>query len=543
MLLLLACNDHVVIDPPVRSQDDPVEELPANPAAIPPEVSFDPPGGVYVGAVDVTLTLTEGASAWYTTDDSVPTLKSTAYTGPISLRAGGPLRVIVQGANGLLVTAAQSYISAAPEVADFSSDLPLVVVRSERGLPSSGDESYTPLVFQVHDVGDDGRTALIGAATVDSRAAMQVRGSSTSGNSKASWAVELRKAEDDSDDDVELLGMPADSDWVLYAPYSFDRALIRNALMFRLSNEAGRYAPRTRFVEVFAVANGERLGSGDYQGVYTLMERIKRGSDRVDIAELGPEDTSPPEVSGGYIFKRDRVGEGEDGFWAGGDGLSFSDPLIYVDPEEDVIEGSQADYLYNYIDGFWADLAAGDPAWADAIDIDAWIDNHILNLFPKNPDALRLSQYYYKDREGPIVAGPIWDFDRTMGCADDDRAEDPTWWDPSNQTTDTTYMFEYGWYDALFADPTFAAAYWARWDEMLVYPLSAEHVAEVVDEMAAELTEAAPRNYDRWPEVAPTTGSFEGEVAQLQEWLANRRAWIVRCLESHPEDPTSCRGD
>ena len=205
--------------------------------------------------------------------------------------------------------------------------------------------------------------------------------------------------------------------------------------------------------------------------------------------------------------------------------------------------GTGADYLYTYIDDFWAALASGDPAWQDAIDLDSWVDNHILNLYPKNPDALRLSQYYYKDREGPIVAGPLWDFDRTSGCTSDDRAEDPTWWDPSNQTTDTTYMFEYGWYESLFNDPTFAAAYWARWDEMLDYPLSVEHVNGVIDEMAAELSEAAPRNYDRWPEVGPTTGSFEGEIAALEDWFDARHAWIASCLADHPDDPRTCEGD
>ena len=546
MLPWLACTEPDEPDPrPGRhgSPDDTVETLPANPASVPPDISFDPAGGVYVGALDVSLTLSDGASAWYTTDDSLPTTKSTPYTAAIALRGGGRLRVLVQGANGLQIVASQSYVSVAPDLAEFDSNLPLVVVRSEGSLPSYGQESFTGVALQVHEPGEDGRTPLVGAATVDSRAAMQVRGSSTAGNAKASWAVELRAAGDDGDDDVALLGMPADSDWVLYAPYDFDRALIRNALMFQLSNDAGRYAPRTRFVEVFAVANGERMDSGDYQGVYTLMERIKRGPDRVDITALGPDDTRPPEVSGGYLFKRDRVGEDEDGFWAGGDGLSFVDPLIYVDPEEDVIEHQQADYLYTYIDDFWAALASGDPAWQDAIDLDSWVDNHILNLYPKNPDALRLSQYYYKDREGPIVAGPLWDFDRTSGCTSDDRAEDPTWWDPSNQTTDTTYMFEYGWYESLFNDPTFAAAYWARWDEMLDYPLSVEHVNGVIDEMAAELSEAAPRNYDRWPEVGPTTGSFEGEIAALEDWFDARHAWIASCLADHPDDPRTCEGD
>jgi hypothetical protein len=53
-----------------------------------------------------------------------------------------------------------------------------------------------------------------------------------------------------NDRDVSLLKMPEDSDWILYAPYNFDRALMRNAFVYELSNQLGRYAVRTRFCEV-----------------------------------------------------------------------------------------------------------------------------------------------------------------------------------------------------------------------------------------------------------------------------------------------------
>jgi hypothetical protein len=417
----------------------------------------------------------------------------------------------------------------------------LVVIYSEDTLPESG-ESYSAVSFQVHEPGKDGRATLVGDATVTSRAALQVRGSSTAYDSKHSYALELREAESDDDRDVELLGMPADSDWVLYAPTGFDRALMRNALMYQLSNDAGRYAPRTRFVEVFATGRGGQVDDRDYVGVYTLMERIKRSPDRVAITELTAEDLSPPEVTGGYLFKRDREGEDEYGFWAGeaGGAFYFASPLIYVDPEEDVIEPEQAAYIYDTVDTFANTLVAG-ADYSAMIDVDAWVDHHILNLYPKNPDALRLSAYMYKDRDGPIVAGPIWDFDRSMGCDDDDRAYDPEWWDPTNQTWDTTPMFTFGWYTSLFDDPDFTARYWARWSELLEGPLSVDHVDGLVEEMAAELDEAAERNFDRWPEYAPSL-TFRAEVDQLVAWLDARNAWIRDCIET-TADPETCTDD
>jgi hypothetical protein len=71
--------------------------------------------------------------------------------------------------------------------------------------------------------------------------------------------------------------------------------------------------------------------------------------------------------------------------------------------------------------------------------------------------------------------------------------------------------------------------------------LGTEHVDEVIDEMAAELSEAAPRNFQRWNENPPRDGGFDGEVALLKDWLAQRHDWIEGCLAL--PDPSACRGD
>ena len=59
----------------------------------------------------------------------------------------------------------------------------------------------------------------------------------------------------------------------------------------------GRYASRTRYVELYL--------NGDYQGIYVLMEKIKRDSDRVNISKLNPEEIEGDDLTGGYILKFD----------------------------------------------------------------------------------------------------------------------------------------------------------------------------------------------------------------------------------------------
>jgi hypothetical protein len=156
---------------------------------------------------------------------------------------------------------------------------------------------------------------------------------------------------------------------------------------------------------------------------------------------------------------------------------------------------------------------------------------------------MRLSGFFYKDRAGLLAAGPVWDFDRTMGCASDARASDPTWWDASNETSDTTFMFDHGLYGGLFDDPAFRAAYFLRMGELLADPggpLAPSSTHALVDGWAAQLAEPQARNFARWSDYAPR-GSFDNEVQILKDWLSARHSWMSDCLAL--PDPMACTGD
>ena len=84
------------------------------------------------------------------------------------------------------------------------------------------------------------------------------------------------------DKNLSLIGMPNESDWVLWGPYNFDLTLMHNPFIFELSRQIGRYAPRTRFVELYMNTGGGALSTADYFGVYALMEKI-------DIENIPPE--------------------------------------------------------------------------------------------------------------------------------------------------------------------------------------------------------------------------------------------------------------
>src|SRR2546428_13707337 len=121
--------------------------------------------------------------------------------------------------------------------------------------------------------------------------------------------VEFR---DDFDDDKKAspLGLPEESDWILYAPNNFEPVLIHNPFIFDLSNQIGRYASRTRFVEVYLNTAGGPVSSANFNGVYVLEGKIEGGENRVDINKLQPENVNAPGVTRGYPIEIDRLDPG-----------------------------------------------------------------------------------------------------------------------------------------------------------------------------------------------------------------------------------------
>jgi spore coat protein CotH len=56
--------------------------------------------------------------------------------------------------------------------------------------------------------------------------------------------------------------------------------------------------------------------------------------------------------------------------------------------------------------------------YEDLIDLDNWIDYFIIQEFVKNVDVGWSSVYMYKEPQGKLKFGPVWDFDLAYGNAD-----------------------------------------------------------------------------------------------------------------------------
>ena len=274
-----------------------------------PEPAFSMPGGVYTNhTLTVQLSAPSGEIR-YTLDGTVPTGSSWLYTGPLVLTVSGVVQARVFE-TGLLPggIGVRSYDLVGAGLSEFYSNLPLMVINTHgRGIPM--DHRLTNVTVTTFE-SVRGRTQLTPPPAHQSLAQIEVRGQTSSGFPKQPYNLELN---DPYHNDLEapLLGLPAESDWVLHNPYS-DKSLLNDCLAFELHERMGHYAVRRRFVELFVDQTGGRLEyPQDYMGVYVLLEKIKVDGNRVDLARLAPEHQSEPEISGGYIFKKDKNSPGD----------------------------------------------------------------------------------------------------------------------------------------------------------------------------------------------------------------------------------------
>jgi len=508
--------------PTPGSDNDPPQAHVARPA------DFSRGGGTF--AEDFLLKLSTdvpGAVIHYTTDRTFPTLGSPVYDplAPIPIRTTTQVRTIVVAAGQVTSPVrTESFVRLADDLKDFTSPLPIVVLDDFEALRFNEIRTKDTYWALFEPQASSGRSALLDAPQLETRATVKIRGSSSGNFVKRPFRLE---AVDDLGRDraVSPLGLPADSDWILNARSLFDQSLLSNSFMYSLSNQMGRYAVRTRFVELFTNTDDGVLSQDDYVGVYTLMETIKRGPNRVDVEKLSRNFTTRPLIDGGYIFKIDRHDVGETVLEAGGR------ELVYVEPSEEEItqpiRQAQQQFLKDLVDQTVSSLEDRDPVhgYADRIDVDSWIDHHLLNVLAANGDGLNLSTYLFKRRDGKLAFGPIWDFDRSMGSSGTQPRGGSAGWLGKSSVP---------WWRTLFKDPDFRQRYADRYQQLRQGVWSTENINATIDALVAELTdEAATRNFERWP-VGLGFKGWRSEVGELRRWLEDRVAWLDAQLISQP---------
>ena len=418
-----------------------------------------------------------------------------------------------------------------PDPVTVGVDLPAVipVVKVDVGgqvIERDVDVIGTIAVYEDHD----GTLADLAALTptFTSAIAFQGRGNFTWSLPKKGYAFELQDGLGNEVDGA-VLGLPPGSDFALYACYT-DKTCLRNALVFALGQELGRWSPRTRFVELYI--------DDQYLGLYMIWERIRRDSARVDLpkpaasADLG-------DLTGGYIVRHEGGGKG------GGRDFTLTSNRVYTYHFPDVpkITADQA----AFVRGAWRlleDALAADPAGdAAVIDEASWVDRGIVEELTNNWDGYVHSIYMTRDADaagGRVGMGPLWDFDLAFGNGNVTGY---------NCQTDTwAYQIVRGypddvpsyWLD-LYDDAGFLEAWKCRWQALRAGPLALSTFEDRIATWVTFTAAARARDQARWPTIgAPifpnctTEPSYDAEVTWLRDWIAARLAWLDAQADSLP---------
>src|SRR5688572_4116800 len=265
-----------------------------------------------------------------------PTATSTEYTGPITISTSTLVRAAVFAADGSSHGAVASvhYAKLGASLGAFSSQLPVLVIDSVGSGPMVKDGVDHPSWMYLY--ASQGTSPTFGATPeLISPLSTTVRGASSADFPKKGYNVKFSDAEGKKQAQ-SLLDLPAYEKWSLIAPWSFDLSYINNSVVYALSNQLGRWAPRTRFAEVFFNSDGGEVDSADYAGIYVITDRIEVGAGRVEIASLSASDVAGTAVTGGYILKMDAP-DPDDIHWPTKHGLpaNSQSATILVAPKAD----------------------------------------------------------------------------------------------------------------------------------------------------------------------------------------------------------------
>ncbi len=328
---------------------------------------------------------------------------------------------------------------------------------------------------------------------------------SVKGRGNTSWYAEKKPYNLTLQEETDLLGMGTAQRWVLLAE-GYNDLNIRNKIVYDFAAAVGMpYSPDCRWVEVYL--------NGNYAGLYLLSERNEVHAERIDIAPEGSMvvsleyESSLKEQKLPYIVTK------------AGQALRIRHGAGDID---------QLQMKWQSVENAILSQDSMDPVTGkhlqELIDLDSWAEKYLIEEVFANMDAGSLSQYYYcdgSDPQGKIYAGPVWDYDFSMGG-------EGVWLRPyaSYFTMNRKYVnaeIYTPWYAALCEKEVFMDRVRALYVSEFL-PLLEELADFGVAAYAWSIAQAAALDSIRW-ETEPDAA--EKEVAYIRSFLKQRTAFLT----------------
>ncbi len=377
--------------------------------------------------------------------------------------------------------------------------LPVVSIRTEQGAPIATKKDYVGCTVSVANT--DAEYTLVSES-----GKIKLRGNSTASFPKKPYKLKF-------DEKVDLFGNGKAKTWTIIANY-LDLSLARNYIAYSLGAafDELEFVTTMQFADVYV--------NGQYDGVYIICEQVEVGKNRVDI----DEDYTTPET--GYLIEMDERAsqegvENHDWFMAGAGDDAFEYAIKSPDPEEENFTDAHVFYIKEYFDRCLAALNGDDfEAVRALLDVESFVDGYILDELMHCVDVGFSSFYMYKDKDGKLTRGPLWDYDLSLGnCSYHENAvKIEHLWAKSENI----------WYNKLLAFDEFFA--------MVTDRLAAleDTILEVVASCEDYLDlhkEALERNFERWEILGVKSSDYtpadiyeietlDGQLKYIFDWLS-----------------------
>lgn len=297
----------------------------------------------------------------------------------------------------------------------------------------------------------------------------------------------------------DLLGMGAAKNWVLLANY-FDDSHLKNKLIYDFAAAAGlQFSPESRWVDLYL--------NGNYAGLYLLCEKNEIDPQRVSISETAS-----------FLISKDKG----DRLAAQGIPRFVTEAGVPLRIYSNTIGEKNMTDLIQSVETAILSSSGRDPRtgkeWKELIDMDSWVRKYLVEEIFGGGDAGHYSQYFYYEgdgSEGQVFAGPVWDYDITMGV---DR-------EPAN-----VFYAHREYISPWFARLYYKGSFQNRLTELYreeFSPLLETLVEKTLPEAMAAIHTAAAMDDLRW------WGSGDQEALRMQEYMRERmeflnRVWIEK---------------
>lgn len=339
--------------------------------------------------------------------------------------------------------------------------------------------------------------------------------------------------------------------WVLLASY-FDATQMHDKLIKDLAAELGlAYTASCDWVNLYY--------DGEYRGIYLLSEKNSVGETSVAITDMEQayeqlnegygtdmttalaensydqqyqytkDLTEPENITGGYLIELNH------NMWDEASGFKTRQSVAFNVKSPEWCGDSAMKYISEYYQAFEDAVYATDDTGAytgynastgkyfyDYVDMDSLVKVFLLQELSLNCDGFISSVYFYKDADGKMFAGPIWDQDMTFG----------TGWTKTNAADIEDYHYLA---KALIQIPAFKTAVVEYYSSTFA-PAVREWLGNngTIAHQYSLLKNSAAMNYTLWDYIRignPENeghiwqgASYQGVVDEMTTWIENRLA-------------------